>query len=1369
MDADEPERPPSDRTEPPVAPRGSADPAAPRRPARSRLWGLFFALRLLRLIVVVFFALILIAVGLGAFVWVARSSALAAYLARTVTREVFQEGFVCELGDVGGSPFETIRLSGVSVRVPGGDTLLVAKKVSVRYPLSRALRGEVRLSLLEIDSLRVHLIETPGGGMVVPWKHRERARPSLVPRQNGAEAVTIGNLSVDLMTEQGKRQPLVRDLTVGGSLMSIPDGAVLAVRAKGAVPIALLELDDLAAEATLEGSTLRVTSGEARIGASRLTGTGFLSVSGPPVLHFDVALAHVETADAWKIVDLTEVFGHGWFNGTASVDRVPLAAKVTFRVAGEFNGDRVDRIEGTAFVNNETFRSADLAMDALGAHASGRLDLDLIPPRNYEADLVVTNVDLTDVPIRGELVKLHPHRINGRIRLSGDDYERTFPRMDVTAEIGPSTYLEVPFDSLHAEISLLPAGWRTVDSTQTTDRVLVRTASAWQHGGRWSATGAIVPEVFCDLDVTASGFPIEAFAPLHHSQDLFGRASFDAHVVGDLLHPDVTASGSIDSLRVGELEIGSVEVDTIDGVLVPFDAGVHARGRGIRVGSWRADSLDVTGVVADTVWVEGLAMWRSDSLFSARGFVVPEGRSARGLVTEFTAVLPLTEARLTAPASLAYEDGGYWEIGPADLALEGGSLRFSLATAERGRRPQVTVDGHDIPILDLVRIAGYEELAGAPANFHVEYVGDLVRPEFRGTAILRDLVLGEVVAEEVSLGWRGAGDSLAVTALEAHLADRGLVRASATLWGEESPVVGLFSGDPAGRLFLPSSRLRATIEGEDLALNLPGRVRTFVAPKTVTAQADTGVIIVIEKPFDPWLDLEGRARVRLDLDGRLDNPTARVALTADTVRVRRGLVIDRVEVAALLRDQLLTLSQGDLVVAGRHAQLSGFLPCAVDYSTRRARVLDRDMLVSLDVVEMPLGLVSLFVPELRILEGSVTGSGELAGSLSRPRLSGQFQVTDGEGRWFGRTEIIQEAEARIDLTDEGLVLSEFKAREGFDGRLRGTGRARSRSNYLFDFDLRDVYFTEGGLSGLVDGTLRVTPDSTTAGRLLPRVAGALTLREAEIYHWDAARPETSPEKIPALYDIDIEVGRIHVNTNELHTATNLLIGDGDLTLRNYPETIRLGGSLRVLEGSASVYGNQFRVTRGRIDFVELDGVDPELDIEAEAPLRGPYARERGYEGFDGRIIARVTGTVRKPVVELTTEPADLALSQSEILEYLTFGRYVGTGADSGLEPTADILLGLLAQDISYLFPYVDYVEIISTEETPAFHIVKNINDQLSIGYTTGVSSTPDQELSIEARLSRMFILKGGVLRGEVGSTQDVGGRYNLDLRLNIEY
>jgi hypothetical protein len=388
------------------------------------------------------------------------------------------------------------------------------------------------------------------------------------------------------------------------------------------------------------------------------------------------------------------------------------------------------------------------------------------------------------------------------------------------------------------------------------------------------------------------------------------------------------------------------------------------------------------------------------------------------------------------------------------------------------------------------------------------------------------------------------------------------------------------------------------------------------------------------------------------------------------------------------------------------------------------------------------------------------------GTPVNPEASGTFRLTDGEGRWFGRPELLREGTATVTLSGGSILVNHFEAREGRNGRVWGSGRYRSPGEFRFQATLEDVHFVEGGMTGLVDGVVNVSPDSTTAGRLLPRVDGRLDLKQGEIVSFEVARPEITSEAIDAIYDVEIDVGRIYVNTNELQTTTNILLGDGTLTVRNYP-ALRVTGHLEVLEGSASVYGNPFRITHGRLQFLGVEEVNPELDIRAETRLRGPYARERGFEALDARIVATVTGTLKEPVIELTTDPEGLGLGHNDILEYLTYGRF--GGADDALAPTADLLIALLSQELTWIFPYVDYVDVIDTEDQRAFRMVKNLSDELTIGYTTGVSSTPDQELSIEARLSRILVLKGGVVREEVGSSSDVGGRYNLDLRLKFEY
>ncbi len=1337
----------------------TADPVG-EPPARRRASGLIFVLRLLRFSAIVFGALLLLSIALAAFFWKYESEYLARYVSVRLSDEVFDEAHSIRIGDIVGSPLHEIILADVRLTHAGGDTVLAANEIRLRYPVTWGLRGELRLRELAIDSIHVALVENEGGGLRLPWRAPERktvSRPG--PRDYGIDSLSIAAATVTLRNPEGRVDSLTSRYALDGRVFTDASGIHLIIaRSGGRVPVVDAEPRTLTGRGVLADDRIRFRGLRAEIGESLLEGRGYVSVAGELDVGFSVELRHVETADAWKIVELGDVLGEGQLRGTMTVASVPGAAQLSWDLEGVLNGDPIDRLRGSGYVNLERFWSTDMAADAMGARVSGALDIDLQPPFGYLAEIDIENVDLTDVPIQDTLVVLHEHRFNGHVRLEGVDYEAPFPTMNVRAALGPSTYLGVPFDSLEAELTLIPG-----------DTVRIESMAVRQAGARWRASGDILPERTCDVAVAGVRVPLALFAPLTRSDELSGYATFGGTITGDVLTPSFAGEALVQGFAFGSLGLERVVVPDVAGRLVPFDAELSFQAESGHLSAWTFESLEGRASVSDTIDVHTVRLVRSDSTFTARGrlVAVPEGLS--GQVLAFEGTLPFATTSLREPAPLAIGSNGAWSLGPAHLVLAGGAVDLRIRTEPDGRSPRIDVDARGVPLLDVVTLPTLPGASGAPADVSLVYVDDPETPRFSGEATVRDVALDELVLDELRVAWDGAADSLRVSSATVTIGD-GRLAGHGVLHAESSPVRGLFSPDPRGALVRPDTRVSLEIEGTGLDTRLPGRVRALVRPEVVEPEPDEGEIVVIERSLDLWRDVAGRASGWLSVTGPLSDPTMRAELDTGPLGVGDDLMIEATTLAGVYDDNLLTISRCDVTADGRHAQVSGFLPCSVDLAAGRVALLDRPMLVSIDLAESPAWLLSFVFPELIVAKGTLTGSGTIEGTPGQPDAEGRFLLAGGEARWFGRTETIRDVTATINLASSGLLVSEAVGYAGRDGVVRATGRFRSPSEYRFQVDVTDFSFVEGGMVGLVDGVLNVSPDSLTAGRLLPRVDGIAQLRQAEIFQWTPVRREITPDEIPALYDIDVEVGRIYVNTNELRTSTNILMGDGELQVRNYPEALRLGGQLHVLEGSATVYGNQFRITRGELNFLELDGVNPELDIEAETKLGGAYARERGYDAVNTKIIARVTGTLQEPVIELRTEPDDLGLSQSEIIEYLTIGRYVGSGdAAGGLEPTADILLKLLTQDLAYLFPYVDYVEVITGEEARQFRIVKSLSDELTIGYTTGVSRNPDQELSIEARLSRIVVLSGGVLREEVGTSGDVGGRYNLDLRLNFEY
>jgi translocation and assembly module TamB len=83
------------------------------------------------------------------------------------------------------------------------------------------------------------------------------------------------------------------------------------------------------------------------------------------------------------------------------------------------------------------------------------------------------------------------------------------------------------------------------------------------------------------------------------------------------------------------------------------------------------------------------------------------------------------------------------------------------------------------------------------------------------------------------------------------------------------------------------------------------------------------------------------------------------------------------------------------------------------------------------------------------------------------------------------------------------------------------------------------------------------------------------------------------------------------------------------------------GSLRTIRGTFDFQNRLFRITRGHVDFIGLEEINPVLDIQAETRV-GPVT-----------IIVKLSGTADRIILDLSSDPV---MDRTDIISYLVFGR-----------------------------------------------------------------------------------------------------------------
>lgn len=316
-----------------------------------------------------------------------------------------------------------------------------------------------------------------------------------------------------------------------------------------------------------------------------------------------------------------------------------------------------------------------------------------------------------------------------------------------------------------------------------------------------------------------------------------------------------------------------------------------------------------------------------------------------------------------------------------------------------------------------------------------------------------------------------------------------------------------------------------------------------------------------------------------------------------------------------------------------------------------------------------LSAVRPFVPQIDRLDGQLNGSGQLAGTLEQPQVTGELRLTGGE---------IAGAELPVSFQALQVVALIEGERVRLDGSWRSGEKGQGQIGGAVDWgdalDL-DIRISGSQLPVIVEpyAELEIAPDLriqladqqlAVSGKLLvPR--GDITVRElppstvkvSEDAIIVGTEAEETSTPLALRMDIDVEVGQEQLRfsgfglTAEL--AGYLHIGD-DLDTR---------GELSLNKGRYRAYGQRLTIRRARLLFTGVLA-QPFLDIEAIRRID------------DENVIAglRISGSTDQPRVDVFAEPA---MSQEQALSYLVLGRPLGaeTG-DNNLLAQAALGLGL---------------------------------------------------------------------------------------------
>ncbi|HEX5604161.1 MAG TPA: translocation/assembly module TamB domain-containing protein [Pyrinomonadaceae bacterium] len=243
--------------------------------------------------------------------------------------------------------------------------------------------------------------------------------------------------------------------------------------------------------------------------------------------------------------------------------------------------------------------------------------------------------------------------------------------------------------------------------------------------------------------------------------------------------------------------------------------------------------------------------------------------------------------------------------------------------------------------------------------------------------------------------------------------------------------------------------------------------------------------------------------------------------------------------------------------------------------------------------------------------------------------------------------------------------------------------------------------------------------------------------------------------------------------NALVVRNNLadLVGSVSLQLDGPVNDPTISGRITATSGTLNFRNDSYDITRALIDLPPSRNADPILNIQGESQIRG-------Y-----RVIVGLTGPLSQPQASVRSEPA---LPQSDVVSLITTGQLSNADTSSSIlgqsevgaatSLLTDALINAPAQKAtSKLFGLTTFEinPVIggTTGSTPGARLTlgRRISKEVTVTYSTNVTSDPNQILALEYRVSDRLSF---VAQYEQASTRQLTARtnnFNFEIRFRKRF
>ncbi|HJR09065.1 MAG TPA: translocation/assembly module TamB domain-containing protein [Pyrinomonadaceae bacterium] len=232
-----------------------------------------------------------------------------------------------------------------------------------------------------------------------------------------------------------------------------------------------------------------------------------------------------------------------------------------------------------------------------------------------------------------------------------------------------------------------------------------------------------------------------------------------------------------------------------------------------------------------------------------------------------------------------------------------------------------------------------------------------------------------------------------------------------------------------------------------------------------------------------------------------------------------------------------------------------------------------------------------------------------------------------------------------------------------------------------------------------------------------------------------------------------------------------LVGSVNLQVRGSMEEPVIGGRITVARGTLNFRNDRYELTRAYIDLPARADADPILNIQAEAEIKG-------Y-----RVIVGLTGPLSSPNAVVRSDPA---LPQSDVVALITTGdlnrseeggaTLAQTGFGTATSLLTDTLINNPVQKATDKLFGLNRFEIDpliagrgGASPTARLTVGRQINRNLSLTYSTNVTTDQNQVLALEYRVSDRLSFVAQYEQGATNTLRSAHDNFSFEIRFRKRF